>query len=298
MPRSTQAFSVRIFIPTGESEGLRIIEKSNWTGEGIVFPRSLFKEAVRRPGLMRTGVYLLWGPSETSHLPRVYVGEGDAILLRLASHVKAKDFWVNAAVFTSKDETLNKAHAKHLESRLVGLASKAKRCELDNGNVPHPPSLSEADRADAEGFLDDMLLCLPIVGVNFFDRPGVNPPSEHDLLLKAKGIEARGWDSPQGFVVRKGSTVVKTETTSIPDYLVDLRRTLLEQEVLEDAGGILRLTQDYTFPSPSTAAGVVLARSANGRIEWKDRKGRTLREIQEVESSTNSPAQAKDSDCG
>jgi len=37
-----RGFSVRIFIPTGEPEGLRIVEKSNWTGQGMVFPRSLF----------------------------------------------------------------------------------------------------------------------------------------------------------------------------------------------------------------------------------------------------------------
>ena len=42
-----------------------------------------------------------------------------------------------------------------------------------------------------------------------------------------------------------------------------------------------RLAQDYTFNSPSTAAGVLLGRSANGRIEWKDAKGRSLKESQE-----------------
>jgi hypothetical protein len=35
-------FSVRIFIPTGEPEGLRLVEKSNWTGQGLVFPRAQF----------------------------------------------------------------------------------------------------------------------------------------------------------------------------------------------------------------------------------------------------------------
>jgi hypothetical protein len=31
-----KGFSIRIFIPTGEPEGLRIVEKSNWTGQGHV----------------------------------------------------------------------------------------------------------------------------------------------------------------------------------------------------------------------------------------------------------------------
>ncbi len=35
-------FSVGIFIPSGDSEKLRIVEKSNWTGQGLVFPRAQF----------------------------------------------------------------------------------------------------------------------------------------------------------------------------------------------------------------------------------------------------------------
>ena len=69
MSQQAQAFSVRIFIPTGESEGLKIVEKSNWTGQGIAFPRSLFAEARQRRGLNRTGVYILWGPSDSAYLP-------------------------------------------------------------------------------------------------------------------------------------------------------------------------------------------------------------------------------------
>jgi hypothetical protein len=41
--------------------------------------------------------------------------------------------------------------------------------------------------------------------------------------------------------------------------------------------------QDYVFASPSTAAGVVQGRSANGRVDWKTKDGRTLRDIQDAE---------------
>ena len=40
--------------------------------------------------------------------------------------------------------------------------------------------------------------------------------------------------------------------------------------------------KDYTFNSPSNAAGVLLGRTANGRIEWKDASGRSLKQIQEA----------------
>ena len=235
---------------------------------------------------MRTGVYFLWGPGDSGQLQRVYVGEGDALLPRLDSHARHKDFWTHAVVFTSKDQNLNKAHVQHLEARLVALAAEAKRCELDNGNVPQLPSLSEADAADAEGYLADLLLCLPIVGVSFFEKPRASAPKSRDLFLRAKGIEARGYDGAEGFVVRVGSAAVKKEVPSIHAYLSDLRQVLLAKEVLEDAGAAYRLSQDYTFNSPSTAAGVLLGRSANGRVEWKDAEGQSLKEIQEAEAAT------------
>ncbi|MBL8842983.1 MAG: GIY-YIG nuclease family protein [Planctomycetes bacterium] len=277
-------FSVRIFLPSGDPEALRIVEKSNWTGQGLVFPRAQFVEVRSRVELKRTGVYLLWGPGESSQLPRLYVGEGDPVLSRLVEHAKLKDFWTHACLFTSKDQNLNKAHVQYLEARLVALASAAKRAELDNGNKPQLPTLSEADAADAEGFLGDLLLCLPVVGVGLFDEPSADAGLSRELFLEAKGIQARGADGSAGFVVRAGSRAVKDEVASIHGYLVELRRSLLAQGVLEAAGAGYRMTQDYTFNSPSTAAGVLLGRSSNGRVEWKDAKGRTLRELQEAEA--------------
>jgi uncharacterized protein DUF4357 len=53
-------------------------------------------------------------------------------------------------------------------------------------------------------------------------------------------------------------------------------------ELLVPAGGHLRFTRAHLFDSPSTAAGVLLGRSVNGRIEWKNPSGQTLKEIQEA----------------
>jgi hypothetical protein len=281
---NSQGFSVRIFIPSGNPDGLRIIEKSNWIGQGLFFPRALFPEARQRDELKRTGVYVLWGPGESGQLLRIYVGEGDSVLSRLDQHAKQKDSWTHAVVFTSKDQNLNKAHVKYLEARLVQLAADAKRAELDNGSIPQLPTLSEADKADAEAFLQDMLLCLPILGLNVFEKAKAPGEKSRDLILRGKGIEARGQDTAEGFVVRAGSLAVKEELPSLHENLKELRRVLLDQGVLVDEDKHYRLTQDYTFNSPSTAAGVLLGRSANGRIEWKDAQGRTLKEIQEAES--------------
>jgi hypothetical protein len=153
-------YSIKVFLPGGDPDGLRTIEKSNWSGAGIVIPRALMGEAKSRRELTRTGVYVLVGPPEESGLPRVYVGEGDPIKPRLEQHAAKKDFWTSCIAFTSKDENLNKAHVQYIESRLITFAAKAKRCVLDNGNAPALPSLSEADAADCHRAVQNQ----PLVG--------------------------------------------------------------------------------------------------------------------------------------
>jgi len=286
-----RGFSVNVFLPTGDPEGLKVVEKSNWSGRGLVIPKAIFGESKTREELARTGGYLLVGPGETSALPTVYVGEGDPVRPRLEQHVAKKDFWTHAVVFTSKDTNLNKAHVQRLESRLVELATRAKRCVLDNGNAPAPPSLSEVDEAMAEGFLDDVLLCLPILGYSMFETgaAAVTRDTETVLHLSAKGIEGRGQETAAGFVVFAGSTAVGDDKI-VPSvlnrftYVKDLRDGLIRQGVMAASGSGFIFTQDYLFTAPSTAATALLGRTANGRIEWKTKDGRTLKELQEAQA--------------
>ena len=277
-----RGFSIRIFLPDGTPDGLKVVEKSNWTGKGIVCPRSLFGEAKRREEFQKTGVYLLVGPATESGLPQIYLGEGDPLRPRLEQHAAKKDFWTTVIFFISKDENLNKAHVQYLESRLVELAREAKRCELENGNAPQLPSLSEADVAEVEGFLDEMLLCFPVIGLSIFEKPAAPPPSSLTFFIESKGVKATGYESAQGFVVRVNSEAVVGEVASVHRYLKDLRRALVEKGILLSEGARFRFAQDYAFDSPSTAAGVILGRSANGRIEWKTKDGRTLKTVQEA----------------
>ena len=281
---SRRGFSVRVFLPDGDPAGVKVVEKSNWSGCGLVIPRTLFGDAKGRPELARAGVYLLVGESEVGPLPKVYVGEGDPVRPRLEQHAKAKEFWTHAVVFTSKDQNLNKAHVQRLEARLVELAASAKRCVLDNGNVPQPPSLSEADTAEVEGFLSDALLCLPTLGYTFFEQAQATARRNGTLQLNVRGAEATGTDTPQGFVVHAGAHASKEETKSCHAYMREIRAELLRQGVLTDNGEFYELMQDYTFGSPSTAAGVLVGAAQNGRTAWKTADGRTLKSIQDAEA--------------
>lgn len=253
-----RGFSVRVFLPDGDPDGIRVVEKSNWTGVGLVVPRALFSEAKRRTEMDRTGVYVLVGLTEVSPLPRVYIGEGDPIRPRLEQHGRKKEFWTHAVLFISKDQSLNKAHVQHLEARLVQLATASKRCVLDNANVPQPPSLSETDTAEIEGFLDDLLLCFPILGYGFFEAGPISKPNGLELFLRVRGLSARAFETSQGILVLKGSQAAKEEG-QVDAYMREMRAELVRQGVFVDRGSVYELSQDYSFASPSTASTVLLA---------------------------------------
>jgi hypothetical protein len=187
-------------------------------------------------------------------------------------------------LFSSKDMNLNKAHVRYLEARLIELAHQSKRADVENAVQSRLPSLSEADLADMEAFLDEMLVIYPLLGVTAFEVAiETNSATELRLVLRAKDTLAYGAERPDGFTVFKGS---KGRLEAVPSfkalpYLIDLRRKLLENGVLVQEAGQLVLTQDYQFDSPSSASAVFLGRTSNGRVEWKDGDGRTLRAIQE-----------------
>jgi hypothetical protein len=163
---------------------------------------------------------------------------------------------------------------------LVRLASEAKRCNLENGTIPALPSLSEPDIAEMGEFLEQMLLIYPPIGISVFQKPMTATPQTQLLYLKAKGLKAVGYEAPDGFVLRAGSQTPKTCVPSTPEIVRRWREHLTKQGLFVQENDHLKLTEDYNFSSPSLAAAVMLARSANGRIEWKDVSGRTLKEIQ------------------
>lgn len=281
---STQAYptSIRIFLADGTPDGIRLVGKSNWTGKAIVAGRAQLAAALGRDEMSQLGVYVLVGSGE-SGLSRIYIGEADVLKHRLRQHQRQKDFWTKFVAFTSTDENLNKAHVRYLESKLVALAKEANQWEIDNSTDPTEPSLSEADRADAEWFLREMLVIYPILGVDAFESAAdetSDSEARESFLLRQSGAEGKGRETKDGFVVLSGSRARASETNSIHNYLRELRSQLLGKSVLVSDGDYLRFTQDFRFASPSTAAGVLVGSAANGRLAWKTASGKTLKQIQ------------------
>jgi hypothetical protein len=177
-------YTIRIFVPYGNPDGLRIIDRMNWTGLGIAFPREDWPKIKQRSEFSRAGVYILIRYSDDQpnddvendtddDLPTIYIGQSDVVRPRIENHFVSKDFWTSAAVFVSSTTGggLNRAHATWLEHALIHRAIKVKQSYLENSNEPQEPQLSEAERADTQAFLREILQILPLIGLNCFEEP-------------------------------------------------------------------------------------------------------------------------------
>lgn len=281
--------SISIFLPDGNPDGVRLVFKSHWTGIAVTSPRSRYAEArLQRDELRRPGVYVLLGPAEDAkYESRIYVGEGEDPRARVDNHHANKDFWNRVVLFTSFGQALNKATIRYLEARLLQLAAEAGRAELDNGNAPTLPPLSEPEIADAESFVADMLVIYPILGVNAFE-PLEQVVALDRLHLRGPSAAGDGSETEDGFVVFTGALARAETVESMPAWAANLREALVRSGDLVplEGGASLRLSSDHMFKSPSAAAAVLRGRSAAGPTEWRDASGRTLKEIREQAVTT------------
>ena len=293
-----KAFSLSVFMPQGEPQGLRVLTKINWTGVGLFFPRARLEKARERAELNRTGVYVLWNDDDQLR-PIIYVGQSEDVSRRLKEHFddERMDWWTKAAAFTTKDNAFNQAHARFLEWALAQRAREEKRCKLKNRNRPSKPSISEADEADTAQFLEDLLQCLPLVGLRAFealipsDRGEDSAGESLKLFLDRPGIGVQASAVPgvADFTVLKGARVRRDE--ELPEGFVresrgyrDLRRKLIEDGTITDTGeGHFLLQEDWTFSSPSQANVVIAGHPMHPYRDWKDSSGRTWDEILNVE---------------
>lgn len=266
-------------------------ELFNWTGHVLMAPRTRIAEALGREEAGYAGVYLLLGEQEDK--PRAYIGEGEDIGARIRQHAVNKDWWTQAVLVTAAANKLNKAHVRYLEARLITEARSIGRLPLDNSVAPALPSLSEADVAKMEAFLDNLLVVLPAVRVDMFIsrsrppmaiRPLVTPgaanvPQLPDasasgdvrFVLEARkhGLRAMAVLRDGEFIVEQGSTAraawVGFETHTYASLHGELRRS----GVLEAQGDHAIFTQNYAFNSSSAAAVVIFGRSASGPAAWR-----------------------------
>jgi hypothetical protein len=279
--------TIKIFLIDGDPNGRMSCELSNWSGKAYKIPRIKIQECFDRDDLKSTAVYLLFGKNDDDK-DQVYIGEAESILKRLNQHLTQKDFWNETIVFLSKDENLNKAHIKYLENRLYEIAKKANRYKIENTITPTQSSISESDRAEMEEFIENIKILVNTLGHKVFDekREFKSKQKQETFIIKAaRGADAQGLLTSEGFVVLKGSKAALTLVPSVTSNFIKLRQQLVDQEIIIEKEQWFEFPEDYIFSSPSTAAAIVMGRNANGLTEWKLQNGLTLKEFESTAKS-------------
>ena len=275
--------TVKIFLAEGSPTSVRTAELSNWTGKAVAGPRSKIEDILKRDEANNPGVYFLTGVDPATGKNKVYIGEAEVIRKRVKGHMD-KDFWKTIVFFVSKDENLTKAHIKYLEGKLIATAKSVGRFELENfqSSGSHLP---ESDAADMDIFLFRMEQLLPILGQEFL-KPVVKQDAskKSDLLFcEIKNLKATGRQTDNGLVVLKDSEAVLKERSSTQKYkyAANLRKMLLDENIVEEKNDRLVFISNYEFSSPSAAAAVIHGGQANGLTSWKDSKGISLKKKEE-----------------
>ena len=89
-------------------------------------------------------------------------------------------------------------------------------------------------------------------------------------------------------MVRDGALCRREIVDSAVNHVAPTRERLIESGVLAEHNDIqLIFAQDYVFNTPSAAAAIVLGRTSNGWVDWKDDNGRTLHEVKRAPSDND-----------
>jgi Domain of unknown function (DUF4357) len=273
--------TIKIFLPNGEAESLRVAEISNWTGKAIAAPRSELDQLLARDEMSQSGIYFLLGRDPDTNKQLAYIGEAEIVRDRIRQH-RDKEFWVQMILFVSKDENLTKSHIRYLEGRLIEEANSIGRFKIQNGQNSGS-RLPESDREDMEVFLVRVRQLLPILGCDILIplvKAEKTKIANTVLTFNIKRLVAMGQRTPSGFVVFKNSEATLDLRPSAPPWVIKMRHDLGEADILKETEGKLIFASDAEFSSPSAAAAVVCGGHVNGLTAWRNSKGQDLKELE------------------
>ena len=270
--------TIQIFLPDGNPKSIKIAEITNRTVKALLIPRSKLETAYNRSEINNVGIYFLFGSSEEDSSPVVYVGEAENVLTRIKQHNRSKDFWNTALVIVSKTKHFTKSHIKFLEWHCYKDAKSSSRYKIENSVEPTQSHISESMQADLMFDFETIKILTSTLGYNLFDE--IKKKSESDILIcKGKDALAEGQYSEEGLIVFAGSKCNLEESKTAGTWVKGMRQKLIEDGKLIQKDNVFVFSSDHIFSSPSAGAAVVLARRANGWIEWKYKNGKTMDEV-------------------
>lgn len=288
--------NINLFLMDGEPSGRIKCTLANWTGVAYKIPRTALDLCKERDDLKQSGIYFLFGTSDQSGNNVVYVGQagarknGEGLLYRLQEHKRNpdKDYWTEAVVFTTSNNSFGPTEISYLENRFCGLALAANRYEVKNGNDPTHGNITEEKESELEEFVDYARIVMgtlghkvfePIVAVKATAIADANATDDEPLLyFNRTNLKAIGRRTSEGFVVFKGSAIAPCLQKSCPENVVKFRE---KHKAKIDGNHIL--LDDILFTSPSAAAAFVGGSSLSGNELWKTADGVSLKNLEKAD---------------
>lgn len=292
--------SINLFLMDGEASGRIKCTLANWTGVAYKIPRTELDKCKEREDLKQSGVYFLFGISEETDENVVYIGQasarknGEGILNRLLEHKRnpEKDYWTEAVVFTTSNNSFGPTEISYLENRFCNMANEAKRYVVKNGNDPSPGNLTEEKESEMEEFIEYSKIIMGALGFKVFvpivsklkkdysnELLNSSEIDDIELFLEQKSrksgdvIKALGRQTNEGFVVLSGSRIETIDSKNIPAKIKERR-----EKAKIDENNIL--IDDILFTSPSYAAAFVIGGHINGKNAWKTKDGKSLNDLE------------------
>lgn len=295
----TRGKNINLFLMDGDANGRIKCTLANWTGVAYKIPRTELDRCKEREDFKWSGVYFLFGTSDETGKSIAYIGQagvrknGEGILNRLYEHKRnpEKDYWTEAVVFTTSNNSFGPTEISYLENRFCNLAIEANRYVVKNGNDPSPGHITEEKESELEEFVDYAKLIMGTLGHKVFVPLILSVPDntertvggeEPELYLTRTvkqinfTVKAFGKQTSDGFVVLKGSLISPKDDNTISAKILELRKN---RKV--DKNNCL--LEDVPCNSPSGAAQFAIGKSSNGWIEWKTADGRTLHDLENSE---------------
>jgi hypothetical protein len=284
-----RGITITTYLVSGNPEGISMSYMSNWTGQAIRIPRNEFLDAKELPELNRPGIYYLIGsnadkPEETL----IYIGEANHLFDRIAYHMRDADkgFFELIIAFSSKDDNMTVSHTKYLETKTLEETFEKSGFTVVNKKDGNRISLPAMVKDEMDTYFDNMKILLPTMGYDLFkpvqrkQKPALANKDEK-LLLDISDIKAQARLIANGLLVLQGSLMKPIATPALAPTYLKIRNDLIEKGYVKQTDKGLEFLQDYEFSSPSQAGAVILGYSVNGRVSWKDSKGKTLKEMEE-----------------
>ena len=290
--------NINMFLMDGEVTGKIKCTLSNWTGVIYKIPRIQLGDLKSRDEMKQSGIYFLFGRDEDKQKDVTYIGQattrknGEGVLLRIQEHTRDThaDYFNDVIILTTQNNSFGPTEISYLENKFTQLAKEAGRYIVKNGNDPNPGNVTEEKESELDEIVENTLMIIGTLGYRVFvpmtKKVSQDLTDNHStyLYLKRKTkksnkvIEATCERTTEGFVVLEGSQVEIMDSPNLPASLKEMRQNLIASQVIQD--GVLKEKQ--LFSSPSYAAAFLLGMQTNGRTDWKNQDGRTLKELEEL----------------